>query len=1346
MIGIDSRTCTEVPLGDMDRNRESPSRPLKDFRSVPAYVLLGGPGAGKTTAFKSECKTLGEDACLITARDFIALDLNSHPEWRQKTLFVDGLDEVRAGSSDVRTPFDEIRRRLDALGRPRFRLSCRTADWLGSNDHRHLKSVSPEAGVTVLQLDPLSETNIVEILIARRDSVDPGEFVRTSRERGVHGLLENPQTLNMLADVIGGGRHWPESRKQTFEMACRQMVQEHNDEHQAASEPEGPPPPDQLLDAAGRLCAIQLLSGAAGCSLQSDKVSDDYPTLDRFDSDSPKLLRRAVATKLFKGASGNRFVPIHRHVAEFLGARHLARVIEAGLPTRRVLALIAGEDGIVVTEMRGFSAWLAAHCKEARSDLIDRDPVGLGLYGDIGKFSIEEKRGLLRALNREASRLGHVLRLASTCGDLATPGMEDAFRQVLRSEDRGEKQEIFTCFVLGVLVHGAPMSDLSDELLETVRDDTHGSRVSALALEAFIRCYPGPEISDTLSSLLTDVHSGIISDPDNELLGILLARLYPQEVTPSEVWNYFPKSWDPALLGSDHLFWNRELASKTTDAELPQLLGSLRDQYDDLWPTLERRLWDDVPFILLARGLTAHGEQLDTKTLYAWLGIGSSWNGQEDESILEIRAWLERHPEVQKAVIVEGLERWKPESGEFRAHTFNLEQCLFDANLPPDFGRWCLDEAVSRADTDWQIAEYLLERAIWSLPKEDLNKNLSLELLQERTQGNEQLKQTLTRVLAPMSIRKKRMGSVENTRNIIDDRRRREREWLDHVRSQKSELRDNQAAPPLLYKIAHNYFGFDFSNHDRLKAVAKLLQGDPGLIKAALRGLRRTVDREDVPEMMEILALHERGREHYLGRPSLAGLAEIERTASEKSSQWDDGRIRRALAFYYCTPHGQYRPEWYRRFLKSHPEVVAEVQLKYAVSEFRRDSVEIYKLRELAHDPDHARVARLASLPMLRAFPTRCKLQHLSSLDDLLWAAIQHADRTSLRDLIGRKLSRKSMNVAQRMHWIVAGSVVCPDDYEDHLRELVQSNARLVPHVAAFFCSAGQLEVSLGNSVLGLIVRSVGSIVGPDEWANRLSVFSSATGPSELVLGLIQSLGASPNEDAGIVLASLTADPALSRWHYELSRARDAQRVIWRDARYRHPDIEQVGRTMDGGAPANPGDLAALVVDRLEEIGDQIQTGNTDDWRQYWNEDRYGRPRRPKHEDSCRDATLSDLRFRLPQGVDAQPEGQYARDNRADIRVSCQDFQVPVEIKRSSHTDLWRACRTQLIGQYTRDPVTDGYGIYLVFWFGSDRTKRSPSGRRTANPQELRGHLEETLSEEERRKISIKVIDVSGDL
>ena len=101
---------------------------------TPTYVLLGDPGAGKTTAFRKEASDSSNGVLFISARNFLALDPSSHPEWGEHTLFIDGLDEVRAGQSDARTPFDAMRARLDRLRPPAFRISCRDADWLGKND------------------------------------------------------------------------------------------------------------------------------------------------------------------------------------------------------------------------------------------------------------------------------------------------------------------------------------------------------------------------------------------------------------------------------------------------------------------------------------------------------------------------------------------------------------------------------------------------------------------------------------------------------------------------------------------------------------------------------------------------------------------------------------------------------------------------------------------------------------------------------------------------------------------------------------------------------------------------------------------------------------------------------------------------------------------------------------------------------------------------------------------------------------------------------------------------------------------------------------------------------------
>lgn len=177
------RTCTEITDKTTQPGQAAVPRSLEEFRDTSAYVLLGDPGSGKTTAFEVESKET-KNGYLISARDFLTFDVSTHTEWRDKTLFIDGLDEVRAGTSDARTPFDQIRRRLDTLGKPRFRLSCRQADWLGNNGLTKLGAVSPNSNVTSLRLDPLANSDVVEILKASPHVDDADKFITEATERG----------------------------------------------------------------------------------------------------------------------------------------------------------------------------------------------------------------------------------------------------------------------------------------------------------------------------------------------------------------------------------------------------------------------------------------------------------------------------------------------------------------------------------------------------------------------------------------------------------------------------------------------------------------------------------------------------------------------------------------------------------------------------------------------------------------------------------------------------------------------------------------------------------------------------------------------------------------------------------------------------------------------------------------------------------------------------------------------------------------------------------------------------------------------------------------------------------
>ena len=1346
------RTCTEV--SDTDHNQKKVSRPLDAFRSRSAYVLLGDPGSGKTTVFQVEEKGV-DDAHFITARDFLTLNVDSHPEWREKTLFIDGLDEVRAGTTDVRTPFDAIRGRLDALGKPRFRLSCREADWLGANDRDHLVSVTPDGAITVLRLDPLTDEDIIAILDAQPGVDAAQKFIEKARERGVDGLLTNPQSLELLVKAVADGG-WPESRLDTFERACRQMVREPNKEHQVARRGAETPSPDQLLNASGRLCAVQLIAGITGYTVGLGEPDSAYPSPEECAGDIESgVYKAALATMLFKAESETRLVPVHRHIAEFLGARHLAQLIDDGLPTQRVLALITGADGGVVTEMRGLSAWLAVQCPRARMALIEGDPVGVGLYGDLHQFSHDEKRDLLNALKRTGERLGSGLgsrHWPAVFGPLATPDMESTLGEILTDPARDEHHQMLALFVLRILEEGPPLPQLSEPLFDMACDKTRSPRINRLALHVFLRtCPDGQDKTDTLKRLLADIQTGHVAGPEDELIGTLLTQLYPQELSASEVWDYLSESDDSNLTNSSFRFWSRSLLKQSSDEDVPKLLDGLQYPPPQLRSALEtpRPYLENLVLNLLARGLQAWGDKIATEQLYDWLGVGvPTIEYNANEASRAVRAWLEQRPEIQKTIVIEGFQRAAQSPSDHpNVDISRVERHLYGAELPSDFGPWCGEQA--KKATDLRVAEYFIRRAEWA--------GLSLEAQWEQASNHPALQNLISEMIDQSKAEEQKLQLQKQEyqreeRGYTEERERQENKWFAYVRSNEADLRENRAAPALLYQLARTYFVNFLSNADGgPEAIEKKLRGDQSLTQAALQGLRSTPDRPDVPEPEEILALHRKGRMHYLEWPFLAGLAEIERTAPEDAAQWDSDRIRKALTFYYCVPHGDYRPKWYRRLLEARPEVVARVQVRFAVSEFRSDSELIYKLWELAHDPKHAQVARHASLPLLRAFPTRCQLKQLSGLDDLLWTAIQHADRVSCEELIATKLSRKSMNHAQRAHWLAAGLVVAPAIYRERLSDFVQGREKQVQQVATFFCDPEWesryelgIPVSLEIATVALLIRLIGSYVGPDlRWQGGL--VSPAMEASRQVHTYIQHLAASPAKGASDALALLPSDPSLVRWQEELSRARDSQRVIRRDAEYRHPTLEQVCETLQNGPPANAADFSALVVDRLREIADQIRTGDSNGWRLYWNEDAYGRPRDSKPENSCRDALLSSLRAQLPSGVQVHPEAKFAADTHVDIRVSWTGFNVPVEIKKSCHRDVWSAMRNQLIAQYMQGSDASGYGIYLVFWFGPEKCQPGVDGR-PESADELERRLEYTLSPDEACKVSVCVIDVTKPL
>ena len=376
----------------------------------------------------------------------------------------------------------------------------------------------------------------------------------------------------------------------------------------------------------------------------------------------------------------------------------------------------------------------------------------------------------------------------------------------------------------------------------------------------------------------------------------------------------------------------------------------------------------------------------------------------------------------------------------------------------------------------------------------------------------------------------------------------------------------------------------------------------------------------------------------------------------------------------------------------------------------------------------------------------RCKSKQIKALRSLLVATILRCDEKPFLEIARKKLSYRSMDIAQRVHWLTAGFIVSPSSFFECLEKYLKNHERRIQNLCEFIISfPEELIKRLEVPALKLMIQ----LVGPyHELISSGSLESgSITTPvriGNLVYGLIQRLASIPYTEATEALEYILDSDVLNSWRSDLQNALYKQKLVRRESDFKHCTIDEALQTLSNKKPSNAADLSALTMDVLSELAINIRNGSTSDWRQYWNIDK-GKPPMPRSENICRDTLLSDLKIRLSQlgiGVTARQEYTHADDKRSDICVEYNDYNVPVEIKKNNHSDLWNSAKNQLIAKYTKDPKTDGYGIYLVFWFGKELCKRPESGPRPETADALKKLLYDNLADDQKRKISICVIDV----
>lgn len=1327
------------------------AHPFTSYRDAPNLVVLGDPGAGKTELFKQSAKAT--DGHFLNVRSFVNTPAEALP--RDKPLWIDGLDEYRSGRSD-RTAIDRLIEKLHIVQPPGVRLSCRVADWLGDSDVRALASYFDLQGgaPAVVQLQPLNRDEQQSVLQAHH-RVEPHRFLDEAQRRGLDAMLSNPQTLLMLHRTVQDGT-WPSTRQALFEKATDLLLSEHNEEHSERAGASGASTPAALRDAAGALCALRLLSDCAGFCLKPHGM-DDMPGWREIPLAETAAIQTALFRRIFVATGMADCVDyLHRTVAEYLGANWIAGKIAGGLPLRRVQALL-GMDGQPASSLRGLHAWLAVLSAEGAAALIEADPMGVVMYADAAKLPPSDKRRLLTALGRTAERDPWFYRgayAAHGIGALSDPSMTGLFRELLYA---AEAPLALRELIVDALAQGAPQPALRDDLQTLLLDPLQPFALRDGCLDALLA------LEDAGRSALVSAYPELGKDEDGlRLRSTALRNLYGQG------------------LGADDLVrWMADMLSSGADLPIGMTFDLVRNVPAADAPDLLDRL--DFTASMPAHGYS-HRKTRDLVRVYEGL-LAKAIQQRPGPTSSKVHGWLNTLLRYSTRHALDGeLVRALTHDRETSDNVLDAWIRHFDIEDAWRSPWYSFRRVFSKCFSDAQVVERILNGLDTFAPdrKDFCYRVLLLICFSDPPQWRDVFWQAhalaekdTALVLArdescTCRVEDWRFDRQEEMKLEEEDQARKKEDFLRQF-DQDNELVASGKHLDWLANISQHFFGLyedDDESLDPLSRLRELLGVQRSEI--ALAGLKSLVVSRMAPTLTEVIELRSNNQLFEWWHAIIAGL-DLLSEQEFLDSDFPDDYLQSAIAIVclYSTfsriENGE--DEWKRPWLSSavrHRTALVRstyasiVEAGLAASQLYPNGLEELKRSALSGPDRGVLVERL-----LRTFPH----MHSDVLETMLWMAREDGRWPALQAVIAAGVAadigdggeQRDARKETRRLWLAFGFLTDPGHYRPQIEALPQDEAKAFVWPLLKVGSLnrdrnfdfGVYDVSQQEFVSAYAARHYPYSQRPT------GISQGRENPwdvSDAIASALATLSSSTDDAAHQALRRLSVDPALETYAEQARHLLAQQHIRRVDARHTLCDWRSAAAVLENRAPASAQDLNALVLYHIETICQQIAHDNTDVFKRFWNEDKYGRVRRPpKPENSARDVLIDLLRPRLqPLGLRVEPEGQMAHDKRADIVVLGDGLKCVIELKRDYHRDVWTAAEQQLDRLYARDPQASGYGLYGVFWYGEERGSQIPACPDQAPPPrsaaDMQTRLCRLLPEELRAKIGIVVIDVSGKL
>lgn len=1305
-------------------------------------IVLGEPGMGKTHLLLRLATTPGFE--FVTAKGLLRRSTTEAEAPQSRVLVIDALDEVASARAD--DPIHMVLRQLGVLGCPPFILSCRSADWRSAIAKHDIGEDYGRAPLE-LRLNPFTEDDAYRWLSGQVTDERARETINGLSQRGLDTLFGNPLMLTLVAQLASQNGTLPETRADLFEGACGRLWAEQNPRHQTTALA-------QLgrvaaLDAAGAASAALLLTGseAASREVAGHVQEGDLRVADMVSLLGAEAIDTILGSLLFqRPGERDRFVPLHRTIAEFLGARWLA-ALATPATARRIMALLTYNGGVPAS-LRGLHAWLAHFSPLLAPEVIQNDCYGVLRYGDADGLSVTQGDAMLDALKALSVRNPYFRSEDWTryrARGLMHPELAGKVRAIVLAPDSAPQLRSLLLEAL----KGSPAANLlRDDLVRLMMDDgaeAHHHRERIGAAEALI------DLRDpTLdwSAIVQTLSHRAATDARHLAIDILITRgpgAFSAEVIVDAALAYFGRlpgldaSADDIETVGPLYFLSRRLPEALIAPVLdlfaqrnpPERSGHWKSDYavnEFVTSLISRQLGHDMPTPL---------------RLIAWLRILSTHRSHIGEERRGIGEFIRSQPDLRRA-IQEHVLLAEPGDDTPWARAWELQQA--EAGLMPD-----ADDVVALLGSprlsplsDPVVQEKWKDIVRLAARREGLPPAVA-NAAGRQASGTAELES----FLADMANPKVPKWELDQRRRDAAEIRRRTAAWAKHrqdFQGRLAEIRTGELG--WILPLARAYRG-EFNDMDSKASPEARIRDWLGeeILEAARVGFEAVLHRADLPTSTQIAESYSQSKRWNFITPIMVGL--LERIATGRGlegvpqdvilsgrlgCEWeligdaDEGKALKDALDARLMADGE--------AFTAYARLLIEPQLKKAA-----DTTHISGLYQLTRQADVAPIVTGLAGEWLARFPDMPAIAEIELIDHL--ARFQALP--ALRVAAAAREAAGYRSEEQRLTWLAAEFLADFSKFRADLSKAGAIDRNLMWHIRRL---GGLRRADRGDSqgALARIVwlietfRSLHPAVGRP--TGTTSGDENEWDATEYMHAAIREL-ASDTSDAAIAALTKLRDEVSDGYSAGIRKSLSDQVQARREADFKPLRLDDLAAVLREAPPATIQDLRAVALDALQRAQRQLRGDDVDSIRLFYDAGV------PLTENRCRNVLTTLLRGQLPFGIDCVPERAMPNGKRVDLALVTGTLQLPLEAKGQWNPHLWTAALNQLDGLYTKEWRASGAGIYLVFWFGpnapENRKLKTPSKGSTlpASPDELAAALSERLPEHRRADLSIVVFDVS---